>query len=177
MLSEEWIKEAESNVKIYIRDGLLRKNESDEKVINTFKNNSDESIQVAKMIFRENISSLWVIVSSYYSLYYMANAVLLKLGYKVSDQISHKITSDSLVVYVRDKLEKKLLEDYEAAKVEAMELNNLTDELIKSFEFERKKRSSFQYGMNTVVKRSKANTSLDRAIKFNFELEKLLNGP
>lgn len=127
------------------------------------------------MIFREDISSLWVIVSSYYSMYYMANAVLLKLGYKVSDQISHKITSDSLVVYVRDKLEKKLLEDYEAAKVEAMELNNLTDELIKSFEFERKKRSSFQYDMNTVIKRSKANTSLERAIKFNFELEKLLN--
>lgn len=71
MLSEKWIKEAESNVKIYVRDGLLRKNEPDEKIISTFKNNSQESIKVAKMLFREDISSLWVIVSSYYSMYYM----------------------------------------------------------------------------------------------------------
>ncbi len=155
--------------------GCLKSRTPDEKIIDTYKINSKESINVANILFKEDISSLWVIVSSYYSMYYMANAVLLTLGYKVGDQISHKITSDALVVYVRNKLEKKLIEDYETAKAEAMQLNNLTDELIKSFEFERKKRSSFQYDMNTAIKRSKANTSLKRAFKFNFEMEKLLN--
>jgi uncharacterized protein (UPF0332 family) len=120
------------------------------------------------------MSSLWVVVTSYYSMYYIANAVLFKLGYKVGDKISHKITSDALIVFVRDKLEKSLLEDYEAAKGEAMELNDLTDEIIESFDFERRKRSTFQYDMNYVVKRTKAGTSRERAIKFNFELEKLL---
>lgn len=153
----------------------LKNRDPDEKIIETYKINSKESTNVANILFKEDISTLWVIVSSYYSMYYMANAVLLNLGYKVGDQISHKITSDALVVYVRDKLEKKLLEDYETAKAEAMQLNNLTDELIKSFEFKRKKRSSFQYDMNTAIKRSKANTSLKRAFKFNFEMEKLLN--
>lgn len=174
MLEKKRIKEAETGVKTYLREGLLRKKDPNEKIINTFKTNSEESLKVADMLFREDISSLWVIVTSYYSMYYMANAVLLKQGYKVGHKISHKITNDALIVYVRDKLEEKLLEDYETAIGEAMELNNLSDELIESFEFERKKRSSFQYDMNSVVKRTKADTSRERAIKFNFELEKLL---
>jgi len=107
-------------------------------------------------------------------MYYMANAVLLKVGYKVGDKISHKVTNEALIVYVRDRLEMKLLEDYETAKCEALELNNLTDEIIESFDFERRKRSTFQYDMTTVVKRTKAGTSRRRAIEFNFQLEKIL---
>lgn len=89
-------------------------------------------------------------------MYYIANAVLFSLGYKVGDRISHKVTSDALIVFIRDKLAKNILEDYETAKREAMDLNNLSDELIESFDYERKKRSAFQYDMNTVVKRTKA---------------------
>ncbi len=117
---------------------------------------------------------MWVIVTSYYSMYYIANAVLFSLGYKVGDRISHKVTSDALIVFIRDKLAKNILEDYETAKREAMDLNNLSDELIESFDYERKKRSAFQYDMNTVVKRTKAGTSLERAKQFNFQLTKLL---
>ena len=87
---------------------------------------------VADLILKENLSSLWVIVSSYYSMYYIANAVLLKLEYKVGSAVSHKVTSDALIVFVRDKLKNSILEDFEDAKAEAMELTNLTDDILAS---------------------------------------------
>lgn len=174
MLDKERIYEANKNVKRYFQEGLLFQRDPDKNIINTFRINSEDSLKVANFVFRENLSSLWVIVTSYYSMYYIANAVLFNLGYKVGDRISHKVTSDALIVYVRDKLAKNLLEDFETAKKEAMNLNNLTDDIIESFDFERKKRSAFQYDMNTVVKRTKAGTSLKRTKRFNFEFINLL---
>ncbi|MGZ7043764.1 MAG: hypothetical protein ACXVHS_09830 [Methanobacterium sp.] len=174
MLNEERIKEAETNVKGYLKEGLFKEISFDENILNILRKNSEESIMVADLILNENLSSLWVIVSSYYSMYYIANAVLFKLGYKVGSAVSHKVTSDSLIVFVRDKLKKSLLEDFEDAKAEAMELANMTDDIIESFDFERKKRSTFQYNMTTQIKKSKAQTSIERAKKFNLEFEKLL---
>lgn len=174
MLDEERIREAEANIRTYLKEGLLKTKKPDKNIINTLRINSEESLKVADLLFTENVSSLWVIVTSYYSMYYMANAVLFLLGYRVGDKISHKVTNEALIVYVRDRLKKKLLEDYETAKCEALELNNLTDEIIESFDFERRKRSTFQYDMTTVVKRTKAGTSRRRAIEFNFQLEKIL---
>lgn len=174
MLDKERVKEAETNVRGYLREGLLKKRNSDENILNTFRKNSEESLMVADLILNEDLSSLWVIVSSYYSMYYIANSVLLKLGYKVGSEVSHKVTGDALVVFVRDRLKKSLLEDFEDAKAEAMELANLTDDIISSFDFERKKRSTFQYNMTAPVKKSKAQTSIERAKKFNLEFEKLL---
>lgn len=55
-----------------------------------------------------------------------------------------------------------------------MELANLTDDILESFDFERKKRSTFQYNMTAPVKKSKAQTSIERAKSFNLEFEKLL---
>lgn len=174
MLDDERIKEAEINVRGYLKDGLLKKRTLDENILNTFRKNSEESLMVADLILKEELSSLWVIVSSYYSMYYIANAVLLKLGYKVGSDVSHKVTNDTLIVLVRDKLKKSLLEDFEDAKAEAMELANLTDDIIETFDFERKKRSTFQYNMTAPVKKSKAQTSIERAKTFNLEFEKLL---
>ena len=174
MLDNERIKEAEINVNGYVRDGLLKERTLDENILKILRKNSEESLIVADLILKEEISSLWVIVSSYYSMYYIANAVLLKLGYKVGSAVSHKVTGDALIVFVRDKLKKSILEDFEDAKAEAMDLANLTDDIIGSFDFERKKRSTFQYNMTAPVKKSKAQTSLERAKKFNLEFEKLL---
>lgn len=174
MLDKERVKEAEANVNRYMRDGLLKQRELDENILDIHRKNSQESLLVADLVLKEDLSSLWVIVSSYYSMYYIANAVLLKLGYKVGDAISHKVTSDALIYLVRSKLEKSILEDYEDAKAEALELANLTDDIIETFDFERRKRSAFQYNMTAPVKKSKAQTSIERAKKFNLELEKLL---
>lgn len=89
MLDKDRIKEAESNVRIYLKEGLLRKSSFDDNILNILRKNSEESLKVADLIFKENISALWVIVSSYYSMYYIANAVIYKIEYKVVDQLSH----------------------------------------------------------------------------------------
>jgi uncharacterized protein (UPF0332 family) len=53
-------------------------------------------------------------------------------------------------------------------------INTKTDDLLSSFDSERKKRGTFQYDMTSEIKHSKANTSLKRAQNFYFELLKLL---
>ncbi len=133
--------------------------------------NYNESLNVAQKLYTDNTSSLWVIVSSYYSMFYLANAVLYKLGYKVGDKIAHKITSDALIVLVKDKLSTYILNEYEIASEEALLISN---NLIENYDFERIKRSKLQYESTEEIKISKARTSLDRAKRFALELENYL---
>ena len=175
MLDEKRINEAENNVKSYLEEGLLSKTNAKQEVLAILLKNAKESLRVAEEIYQKGISDLWVIVSSYYSMYYYANAILLKLGYKVGDKIAHKITSDALVVYVRKKLKESLLKEYEEAKEEALNIAGVkADSLIESFEYERGKRGRIQYETLDIEKHSKANTSLERAKEFTREMEKLL---
>jgi len=110
-------------------------------------------------------------------MYYIANVVLLESGYKVGDKISHKVTADSWIVFVRGKLKKQLLEEYENVKENAMELisakvDSRANELLELFDVEREKRSKFQYNMSEEAKKSKAVTSFNRAKEFIFEMKK-----
>jgi len=106
----------------------------------------------------------------------MANAVLYKIGYKVGHRVSHKVTADALIVFVRNKLKKSLLEDYEQAKEEALDIiGRKTDNIIESFNKEMEKRSVFQYESTEEIKQAKAKTSLQRAKEFIFEMKKLLS--
>jgi len=120
MLDEKRIKEAEVNVKSYLSEGLMKKEQFNSIVFNVLMNNSNESIETAIFLSNNKKSNLWIIVSAYYSMFYIANAVLYKLGYKVGDKISHKVTSDALIVYARNKLRDNLIEDYEELKEEAL---------------------------------------------------------
>jgi len=176
MIDKQRIDEAQNNVRSYLAEGLLKKIvERDNKILRVLKKNSEESLRVADLLFKENISSLWVIVCSYYSMYYIANAVLYNLCYKIGHKISHKITADSLIVFVKDKLKQQLLEDYEEVKQDASELALLgAEEIIKSFYLELDKRSRFQYTTSEFAKKTKAETSLKRAKIFILEMEKLL---
>ena len=178
MLDEKRIKEAESNVRGFIQDGLLKKH-SNETAKLMYVENSNLSLQTAQKLATLETPDyqphLWVIVTSYYAMYYIANAVLLKIGYKVGSQVSHKVTADSLIVFVRNKLKKQLLEEYEETKSDALEITSQkTDNLLKTLDFEREKRSKFQYQMDEQAKKSKAQTSLQRAKEFIFEMKKLL---
>ncbi len=176
MLSEARVKEAESNVRRYIDDGLLRKvTKPDFNVKNIMVRNCEESLKVAEIVFNNGHSYLWTVVCSYYSMFYIANAVLYGLSLKVGDKIVHKVTADALIVHIRNKLTKKLLEDYEKSKEEALQVAKLeSEELLRSFDSEQVKRSTFQYGMTEQVIKGKAQTSLGRAKKFVFELSKLI---
>ncbi len=175
MLDEKRVKEAENNVRSYFGEGLLKKANADKKIIAIFLQNAKESLIVAEEINQKGLSDLWTIVCSYYSMYYLANAVLLNLGYKVGEKISHKITSDALIVYARKKLKESLIEEYEKTKQEALKLAGVkADELIESFDFERNKRNLIQYKTIEIEKQSKAKTSLQRAKEFAKEIKKLL---
>ena len=111
---------------------------------------------------------------SYY-FQYTSLQLFHQFGYKVGDKISHKVTADALIVFARDKLKKELIEEYENVKEDALELtSSKADSLLESLDFEREKRSKFQYQMDEKVKKSKALTSLERAKQFVFELKKLL---
>jgi len=101
MLNKERIKEAETNTRSYLEEGLLKKRAMDKQIMGILLKNAKESLRVAEEIHQKNLSELWVIVCSYYSMYYYANAALMKLGYKVGEKIVHKVTSDAIIVYVR----------------------------------------------------------------------------
>nr|MBI4156552.1 HEPN domain-containing protein [Candidatus Woesearchaeota archaeon] len=176
MLSEKRIKEAETNVNSYLYEGLIEKEPFNNIVFNVLMNNSNESIETANFLLNNKKSNLWIIVSSYYSMFYIANAVLYKLGYKVGDKIPHKVTSDALIVYVRNKLKDNLIEDFEEMKEEALLIaKNKAEGLLEDFDSERKKRGFIQYQTKEVEKASKAETSLKRAKQFLFEMNALLN--
>lgn len=179
MLDEKRIKEAENNVKSDLNEGLLKK-QTNLTAKKMYIENSTLSLETAqKLLSLEDKSYkpyLWIIVCSYYSMFYIANAVLLELGYKVEKKISHKVTSDALIVYVRNKLKKELLSEYENIKEDALGLiSSKTDLLFESFDSERDKRSIFQYQMEEEIKKGRALTSLERAKTFVFEMKKLLD--
>lgn len=174
MLDDKRIKEAESNVKQYTEDSMLKKLKN-ETAKQMYIENCDLSLETAnKLLSLEDAKYkpyLWVIVTSYYAMYYIANAVLLHIGYKVGDKVSHKVTSDALIVFVRNKLKKELLEEYEDAKEDALELmSQKVDNLLQNLDYEREKRSKFQYRMDEELKKGKAITSLERAKSFVFEV-------
>jgi uncharacterized protein (UPF0332 family) len=175
MIKENRIKEAQANFKKYLEEGLVKK-ESNATAQAMYAKNSDMSILVAEKLMKdENKPYLWVIVCSYYSMFYIANSVLHSLGYRNTGKIAHKVTSDSLIVLVMDKLKKELLEEYEDAMEEALELASLKAEtVIHNFELERTKRAQFQYNMTSSAQEQKAKTSLQRAKEFSFEMKKLI---
>ena len=201
MIDPERINEAKKNVKQYADEGLLKVNDKDaSRFVGFFLANAESSLRTASVLeqisddesLKETLqvgsnfeSYLWVIVSSYYAMFYAATAILAKQGVKASGQIVHKVTADALIHFFasNEKLA-KLLEQYEEAQTVGLELigreelmkkmQKKADELIISYEGERKKRSKFQYDIGVQAKRGYAQTSLERARTFVFEISKLV---
>lgn len=173
MLDEKRIKEAERNVREYIETEKMKKYPFQERILTILQNNAHDSVEIAEFLSTNKKSDLWVIVTSYYSMFYIANAVLFKIGYKIGDQTPHKITADALIVFVRNKLKKRLLEEYEEARNDALP-GIKADTLLEEFDKERVKRGTIQYETTAIEKQAKGKTSLERAKTFLFEMEKLL---
>ena len=175
MIDAKQKKEAKSNFDKYLQDNLIKK-EKNETARQMYLKNAELSLNLAE----ESISSalrpyLWVVVISYYSMFYIANAVLLQLGYKTGSKVVHKVTSDALIVLVMDKIRKGLLEEYEDTKEDALEIASIRSEEIMAFyAMELAKRSRFQYDMTESIQEQKARTSLKRAREFMLEMKKLL---
>lgn len=175
MIDEQKKKEAKKNFDRYLQDDLIKKAKNETARVMYLKN-AELSLNLAEECMNSELKPyIWVVVISYYSMFYIANAVLLNLGYKTGDKIVHKVTSDALIVLVMNKIRKGLLEEYEDAKKDALEIASIkSEELMAFYSLEMDKRSRFQYNMSETVQEQKAKTSLKRATEFMFEMKKLL---
>ena len=175
LIDKERKKEAKKNFDKYLQDELIKK-EKNETAKSMYIKNAELSLHLAEECMNSHLRPyLWVVVISYYSMFYIANAVLLNLGYKTGDKIVHKVTSDALIVLVMDKIKKGLLEEYEDIKEDALEIASIkSEELMTFYSLEMDKRSRFQYDMTETIQEQKAKTSLKRAGEFMLEMKKLL---
>lgn len=184
MLEEKKLKEAEKRVRQYIAEGIIKTKGKPEHTA-FFIKNAEDSIDSAKALFEISTDPekqkflgftsfnglLWTVNAGYYSMFYMARALLEKEGIKIKTDLSvHAVTFDALVsfFYLNGRLQKALLDDFAEAKEDAAELlgKQKADELIEEYFYERKKRGAFTYEMGEALVKSKAKTSLERAQKF-----------
>jgi len=193
MIDEKKLRETESRVKQFINEGIIKSKEKPEHV-DFFIKNADDSIDSAKALFELSTNHqkqeslgftsfnglLWVVNASYYSMFYMARALLENSGIKIKADLSiHAVTFDAVIYYfyLTGKLQKEFLEDFIEAKEDAAEIlgKQKADELMEEYFFEKKKRCTFTYDMGTVLVQSKAKTSLERAQRFRRELKKIID--
>jgi len=123
---------------------------------------------------------LWVVNASYYSMFYIARALLEHEGIKLKSDLSiHLLTFDTILnfFYINNKLQKKLIEDFAESLEEASELlgKEKADSLIEDYFWEKGKRANFTYNTKEVVIKAKAKTSIERAKRFNEEIKKIIN--
>ena len=171
-MDEKRIKQAETNFKNYLQEGKIKKTDRFDGVIyNTYLRNARESLNVANQLFQDKTSSLWVVVSGYYSMFYMACAYLYKLGYKPGEEIVHQVVNEALIVQGRHKIKNYILENYNEEKEKAL---IIVDSYLNNYEREKAKRASFQYHTTEEIKESKAQTSLNRAKEFLTLMEEIL---
>lgn len=157
MLDNDKLKDAERRVKQFISEGMIRSKGTPE-YLDFFLKNADDSIDSAKVLF--NLSTdpekqkslgftsfnglLWVVNASYYSMFYMARALLENGGIKIkTDHSIHVVTFDAVIYYfyLTGKLQKEFLEDFIEAKEDAAELlgKQKADELMEDYFFEKEK--------------------------------------
>ncbi len=191
MIDEKQVEEVKYRFKQYLQEKLVSKTTPNEFTV-FFLNNSGDSLETAQVLFKIstetslqqslNLSNfnglLWVINSTYYSMFYLVRALLETKGVRLrTSQSIHSLTFDALVYYfyANGTFEKKLVEQFKEAQEEASEIlgREKARDLIEKYSFEKEKRGRFTYEMGQVVLRSKAQTSLERAISFNTEIKRL----
>ena len=202
MMEKKRIEEASRNVRQYITDGLLKTRDNESKrLVSFFMDQAERSLRTAPVIFelstdgaakdrmrleRDFESHLWVIVTSYYSMFYAALALLASQGIRAGRQLVHKVVADALLhFFISNKRLAKMLEDYEEARDTSLELigreelmkhlEKRADELIVAYEREREKRGKFQYDVGEMAMRGYAETSLQRARDLVSEARKILS--
>lgn len=192
MLDEKKLKEIEKRVGRFIQEGVVETKQPVENV-DFFLENAKNSVATARAIYdlstnkefqkltgHNNLNGfLWVVNASYYSMFYVARALLAQEGIKLSTEHSiHSLTFDALVhfFYVNKRLQKRLLEAFVEAHEEAAEIlgKERADALMNEYSWEKGKRARLTYETGETAIKSKAKTSLERATHFNEEIRKIL---
>lgn len=185
MLDDKKLKEAELRVKQYLSEGIIKTKQQRE-FVDFFLSNSEKSLNSANALYDLSTDKdmqqrtgyfdfdgfLWVVNACYYSMFYMARALLEHEGIKIKSNLSiHAITFDAVVnfFYINGKLQKRLIEDFAEAKEEASEIlgKQKADLLIEDYFYEKGKRATFTYDTGEVAIKAKAKTSIERAKRFN----------
>jgi len=171
-MDEKRLKKASDKFNAYLEEGKIKKiSEINPLIFETYLRNARESLNVANQLFNNKSSYLWVIVTSYYSMFYMACAYLYSLGYKAGHEIIHQVVSESLIIQGRDKIKNHFLENYNEERDKALVIADIH---LDNYEMEKMKRASFQYETTEFIKESKARTSLNRAKEFLTLMEEIL---
>lgn len=192
MIDDKKLKEAEARAKQYIKSGMIKTNSS-KTFVEFFMKNSAESLEAASVLYTLSTDKekqkifglsnfngfLWVVNASYYSMFYMARALLENSGIQIkSEQSIHSVTFDAVIYffYATGKLKKNLIERFIEANEEAADLlgREKADQLISDYFNEKSKRGTFTYETGAIVMMNKAKTSLERANNFNKEINKII---
>jgi len=192
MLEDKKIEEAKNNAIKDINSGKIIKTK-DSKYIDFFLKNSKDSLDSAKILLDISLNEktknslgmpdfngfLWVINSSYYSMFYMARTLLESIGVKIKTEESmHFLVFNALVYYFYStgKLERHFIEDFENAQEESAQIlgKEKAREIISDYSSEREKRGKFTYETGEIAMKGKAETSLSRAKRFYEEARKIL---
>ena len=111
MIEDKKLKEAENRIKQFMTDGIIKSKEKPE-YVDFFVKNADDSIDSAKALFELSTEPkkqqflgftsfnglLWVVNASYYSMFYMARALLENAGIKIKTDLSiHALTFDAVI--------------------------------------------------------------------------------
>lgn len=193
MLEDKHLKEAEKNAIKSINKGEII-NTKESRYVDFFVKNSRDSLDSAKALFYISIDEklrgqlgfgnfngfLWVINSSYYSMFYMARALLESIGVKIkTDQSVHFHVFNALVYYFysNGKLERHFVEDFQDAGEESSQIlgKEKAKDVLSDYSNEKDKRARFTYELGETAMKNKAQTSLDRAKRFSEELRKFLS--
>ena len=104
---------------------------------------------------------------------YLEEGLLKKTTNDIARKIFIKNAKESLKA-AKLLLDNNLLNEYEEVAEEALKIAEIkSEEIISSYDFERKKRNHIQYQTTPSDIKSKALTSFKRAQEFLFELEKI----
>lgn len=192
MLDEKMRSRIAERIKRHLSDGIIVK-EREGKYVQFFLDNAGNSLESAKLLYEASTNEkikkelgltdfngfLWVINSSYYSMFYIARALLEKGGIKIRTELSiHSVTFDAIFYYyyMTGKLEKRIIEEFAEAEEEASQIlgKEKAKELIEDYFHEKEKRGKYTYELGIIAMEAKAKTSLDRAKRFNEEIRKII---
>ncbi len=192
MLDEKKVKESKKRIEQWLASGDIVK-EKTGKFSAFFLKNAQDSLDTAKLLYTISTSPelqkttgfsdfngfLWVINSSYYSMFYMVRALLESTGVKIKTDYSvHMVAYDTFITYfyATGKIEKQFIEEFQEASIEAQESlgKEKAKVLMEEYSLEREKRSRFTYEMGEIAMQNKAQSSLDRAKRFNETIRKMM---
>ena len=185
MLDNKKIEQSSHIVRALISDGKIVTPHSG--AASFFLKQSRMSLLVSKRLLdiyniEKQETLLWVINSSYYSMFFAATALLAHFKHKINSEIGiHALTYHALVHYFvkeQSKLKTQLMEEYKDAFDDAEQLLQFSEQKIKGFvldfELEMGKRKIFTYELGALAEKKKAELSFHRAQSFFREVEKII---